>query len=181
MLRTPPPASTIPELETQRLRLRAHTPADFERYSAMWSEPDVVRYTTLKPLTPEESWTRLIRHAGDWAMLGFGSWLVEEKSTGELVGEVGLFDRRRDIEPAITVPEIGWILTTGMHGKGYATEAVQAILDWARDRFVSDEIACLIHPDNTASLRLAARFGFVLSHTTTFRDQPAMILKRQSA
>jgi RimJ/RimL family protein N-acetyltransferase len=76
------------------------------------------------------------------------------------------------------VPEVGWILATAKQGKGYATEAVQTILDWARGRFVADEFACLIHPDNAASLRLADKLGFVQSDAATFRGEPALILKR---
>jgi RimJ/RimL family protein N-acetyltransferase len=178
MLRTPPTALAVPVIETPRLRLRAHTVADFEPYCALWNEPEVLRYTTMKPLSPEEIWLRLLRNAGDWAMLGFGSWLAEEKATGELVGEVGLFDRHRDIVPAITVPEIGWILTTAKHGKGYATEAAQALLDWARDRFVANEIVCLVHPDNAGSLRVAAKCGFVEYARTNFRGGPIVLLKR---
>jgi RimJ/RimL family protein N-acetyltransferase len=169
MLHTPPPACAVPVIETPRLRLRAHTVADFEPYCALWNEPEVFRYTTTKPISPEEVWLRLLRNGGEWAMLGFGSWLAEEKATGELVGEVGIFDRHRDIEPAITVPEIGWILATAKHGKGYATEAASgssptrssaSSTRTMRDRFV------------------AAKCGFVEYARTDFRGGPAVLLKR---
>jgi RimJ/RimL family protein N-acetyltransferase len=163
MLRTPPASWQIPILETERLRLRAHTLADFPAYCGLWADPDVVRYLGAQPHTAEE--------------LGFGSWLVEEKSTGEFVGEVGLFDYHRNIEPPMTTPEIGWVLSPAMHGKGYATEAVRAIVDWGRERFVSSEIACIISPENTPSLRVAEKCGFRERHRTVFRGEPVVVLR----
>ena len=176
MLRTPPPTWTIPILETERLRLRAHTFADFPAYTALWADPIVTRYTIGKPCTEEETWSRLLRNAGHWAMLGFGTWLVEEKSTADFVGEVGLFDYHRNIDPPLTTPEIGWVLSPAKHGQGYATEAVHTLLDWSRNRFTSNEISCLIAPDNAPSLRVAAKCGFQPSHQTTFHDTPTLVL-----
>ena len=176
MLRTPSPTWTIPVLETPRLRLRAHTLADYPAYTSLWADPIVVRYIGGKPFTPEETWARLLRHAGHWSLLGFGSWLIEEKSTGDFVGEVGLFDYHRNIDPPLTTPEIGWVLSPAKHGQGYATEAVHTLLDWSRNRFTSNEISCLIAPDNAPSLRVAAKCGFQPSHQTTFHDTPTLVL-----
>jgi RimJ/RimL family protein N-acetyltransferase len=113
-------------------------------------------------------------------LLGFGYWVVEEKATGALVGEVGLSDYRRDIEPSFDdIPEIGWVLAPAHHGKGYATEAVKVVLDWAKTQLVTVEVVCLIHQENLASLRVAERFGFRERVRTTFRDQPAIVLEKQ--
>jgi RimJ/RimL family protein N-acetyltransferase len=180
MLRTPPVTWTIPVLETPRLRLRAHTFADVPAYFALWADPGVMRFLGANPNSPEESWSRLLRNTGHWTLLGFGSWLAEEKATGDFVGEVGLFNYRRDIEPALgDTPEIGWVLSPAKQRMGYATEAVQAILAWGRDRFTSDELACLIAPENTASLRVASKCGFAPSHVTTFRGSPTLVLRRK--
>jgi RimJ/RimL family protein N-acetyltransferase len=176
MLRTPPATWTIPVLETERLRLRAHTLADFPAYRALWANPNVVRFLGSKPNSAEESWSRLLRNAGHWTLLGFGSWLVEEKSTGDFVGEVGLFNYHRDIEPPLTTPEIGWVLSPAKHGRGYATEAVHGLLAWGRDHFTSNEIACLIAPENVPSLRVAAKSGFTERRRVIFRNEPTIVL-----
>ena len=179
MLRTPPPTWTIPTLETLRLRLRAHTLADFPTYCTLWADPRVMQYIGGKPNTPEESWSRLLRNAGHWSLLGFGSWYIEEKSTGDFVGESGLFDYHRAIDPPLgDTPEVGWILSPAKHGRGYATEAVQAVLNWATDLFLSDEVACIVHPDNATSLRVAQKCGFTESHSIIYRDSPAIVLTR---
>jgi RimJ/RimL family protein N-acetyltransferase len=179
MLRTPPSAWTIPILETECLRLRAHTLADFPAYCALWADPNVTRHLGCQPNTVEESWARLLRNAGQWSLLGFGSWLVEEKSTGDFVGEVGLFNYKRDIDPPLTsIPEIGWVLSPAKHGLGYATDAVFALIEWARAHFTSTELACIIDPDNSASLRIAAKIGFTPRETLTYRGTPIRLLTR---
>ena len=89
--------TSAPTLETPRLRLRAHTLANHAACTALWSNPDVARYTVGKPNTAEDAWSRILRYAGHWSLLGFGYWLVEERSTGAFVGEVGLADYHRNI------------------------------------------------------------------------------------
>jgi RimJ/RimL family protein N-acetyltransferase len=177
MLHTPPSAWTIPVLETERLRLRAHTLADFPAYCALWADPDVMRYIGGKPNTAEESWGRLLRNAGHWTLLGFGSWLIEEKSTGDFLGEVGLFNYKRDITPPLPdIPEIGWILTPAKHGQGYATEAVLALIEWGRAHFTSTELACIIDPGNAPSLRVASKCGFINRAALTYRGSSILLL-----
>src|SRR2546427_3493984 len=116
----------VPVIETERLRLRGHRPEDFPDCAAMWADPVVTRYIGGKPLSEEEAWTRTLRCLGHWAWLGFGYWVVEEKATGSFAGEMGFSDWKREIEPSLKgVPELGWVLATRAHGKGYATEAVR--------------------------------------------------------
>jgi RimJ/RimL family protein N-acetyltransferase len=59
---------------------------------------------------------RLLRYVGHWAVLGFGYWVVEEKASGEFVGETGFADYRREMKPSLDgAPEIGWVLTPRFH------------------------------------------------------------------
>jgi RimJ/RimL family protein N-acetyltransferase len=169
--------STIPTLETKRLRLRAHTAADFSASCALWSHPEVVRYTLGKPATPEEVWSRLLRYLGSWAILGYGYWVVEERDTHAFVGEVGLCNLHRDLTPPLgDLPEIGWVLSPTQHGKGYATEAAQAALNFAvAPPVLAKKIACIIHAQNVPSLRVAEKLGFTASHTTIYRDAPTVV------
>jgi RimJ/RimL family protein N-acetyltransferase len=170
--------SGVPLLETARLRLRAHTAGDFRASCALWSDPEVVRYTLGKPATPEEVWSRLLRYLGSWAFLGYGYWVVEERATGAFVGEVGLCNLQRDLTPPLgDLPEIGWTLVPRHQGKGYATEAAEAVLEWSSAPPVGARtIACIIHAENSASLRVAEKLGFALSYTTVYRDAPTEVL-----
>src|SRR6476660_254127 len=125
-------AGAIPVLETDRLRLRSPVPEDLAASTAMWSNPEVVRHIGGTPFTQEEVWARILRYRGMWSVLGFGFWSVEEKSSGRFVGDVGFGDFHRDLKPSIDgLPEMGWVLDPAFHGKGYASEAVGAAMQWA--------------------------------------------------
>jgi RimJ/RimL family protein N-acetyltransferase len=150
-----------PLVETERLRLRAHAVDDLPFCTAMWADPLVTRFIGGKPFTREEVWARMTRYAGMWALVGHGFWAVEEKASGQLVGEVGVMEARRDIQPSFEgEPEIGWALVPAAHGKGYAAEAVAAALVWSDKHLHAPMQVCIIDPGNTASLRIAQKFGF---------------------
>jgi RimJ/RimL family protein N-acetyltransferase len=124
--------SFTPLLETERLRLRPHTESDLARCVSMWSDPEIVRYTTRDPSPPQRTWQRILAYRGHWEMLGYGYWAVEEKASERYIGELGFADFKRGILPSIEgVPEIGWALVFETHGKGYATEALKAVLAWS--------------------------------------------------
>jgi len=171
--------TAIPRLETSRLILREHALRDFEALYAMWREPAVYRYIIGRPSTREEAWNRLLRYSGHWAFLGYGYWVVEERATGSYVGEMGFADYHRDIDPPLDDrPEMGWALKTVFHGKGYATEALQAIAAWGDAHFSGKETAAIIAPENTASIRLAEKVGFVKKLETNYKDQPTLVFYR---
>jgi RimJ/RimL family protein N-acetyltransferase len=79
---------------------------------------------------------------------------VLEKSTGRWVGRVGPW--RPEGWPG---PEIGWGLLRECWGRGYATEAAAATLDWAFDHLGWTHVIHSIDPDNTSSQQLALRLG----------------------
>jgi len=166
-------------LETERLRLRGHGLNDFIPSAAMWADPQVTQFVGAKPFTEEESWTRLLRYVGHWALLGFGYWLVEEKETGKFIGEVGFSDYKRDLEPSLKgTPEIGWALTSQAQGKGYATEAVRAATAWGDVHFRTATTACIIHPENVPSIRVAEKCGYRKSQSATYKGKPTLMFVR---
>jgi RimJ/RimL family protein N-acetyltransferase len=166
-------------IDTERLTMRRPRLEDFEEALAMWADPQVVRYISGKPSTREEMWSRLLRYVGHWHLLGFGFWVVREKSTGRFVGEVGLADFHRDLEPPFgDFKEAGWVLAPSAHGKGYATEAVRAALGWAEGRFGPERVVCLIAPENEASLKVAHKCGFREFSRGTYKGEPSLLLER---
>ena len=170
----------IPVLETRRLILRGHRQEDFPALAAMWAEPAVAQFILGRPATEEESWARLLRYAGHWALLGFGFWAVEEKASGEFAGEMGFADFRRAVDPPFgDRPEAGWVMRSCFHGRGYASEALQAIFAWGDRHFDRRESACMIAPENSASIRLAQKFGFREALRTTYKGDPAIIYYRR--
>ena len=173
--------NSAPHIQTDRLFLRAHTLQDFDALHAMWSEPAVYRHIIGRPSTREEAWNRLLRYAGHWALLDYGYWVLEERTTGAYVGEIGFADYHRDIDPPLNDRhEMGWALKTAIHGKGYATEALQAIAAWGDSHFAGKETSAMIAPENTASIRLAEKIGFVKKLETTYKGEPTLVFYRSS-
>jgi RimJ/RimL family protein N-acetyltransferase len=194
----------IPIIETERLRLRGHRLEDFQDSVALWSDANVTRFIGGQPLTEEDVWARLMRYAGHWAWMGFGYWLLEEKSTGRFAGEAGLADWKRDIEPSIHgIPEAGWVLASRVHGMGYATEAVQAIIAWSEQNIPASKFqprktgghrreversgpvlikdartVCIIDTGNVRSVRVAEKCGFRELCRTTYHDHPIHLFTR---
>lgn len=170
-----------PIVSTNRLTLRAHRVEDFAALHAMWSEPVVHEFITARPPTPEESWGRLLRYAGHWKLLGYGYWAVEERATGHFVGEMGFADYHRNKMAALKdTPELGWVLSQAVHRRGYATEALAAITEWGDRNFKAKRTACIIAPENAASLRVAHKLGFIEDKRTTYNDQPTVLLYRKA-
>lgn len=182
MLTLPHASLEVPVIETERLRLRVQRLEDFPVVAAMWADERVTRHTSGRTFTEEETWSRFLRGPGHWALLGFGYWGVEEKSTSEYVGEMGFADLKRDIQPSLQgLPEMGWIFAPRFHGRGYATEAVQAALAWGRPRFGAKQPVCIIAPGNAASMRVAEKCGFREFARTTYRNDPVILLRDEQS
>jgi RimJ/RimL family protein N-acetyltransferase len=170
----------VPILETQRLRLRGHRMEDFVHSASMWSDPNVTRHIRDTPFNEEESWTRFLRYSGHWSVMGFGYWVVEEKHSGEFVGEVGFAEYRRELEPSLKgVPEIGWALISSAHGKGFATEAVRAVTGWGDANFGQARTACIIAPENDTSIRVAIKCGYRELQSATYKGHPVLMFVRE--
>lgn len=168
-----------PTLETDRLLLRGHAVSDFDAGLHIWRDPLVTKYVGGKPSTRHESWSRLLRYPGHWALLGYGYWAIEEKASGKFIGEAGFGDFKRELDPPIDgIPEIGWALDSRVHGQGYGSEALRAILAWGDDHLAADKSVCLIHPENAASIRLATKHGYRESARTTYLDHPTLLFER---
>lgn len=167
-----------PVLETPRLRLRGHTAADFDANFAMWSDERVTRHIGGKPSTREEAWARMMRYPGHWALLGYGFWLIEERATGAFVGEGGFANFKRDMSPPLDAPEQGWALSPAMQGKGYAIEAVRAMIAWGETHFGSGRFVAIIDPGNTASIRVAEKAGYKLAEEGAYKGGPTLLFRR---
>lgn len=146
----------IPTIGTERLILRPHRAEDFEPFAAMMAEPEVARFITLngEAQSRSDSWRILAAIIGCWTLRGFGMFAVEEKATGCYLGRVGPW--QPEGWPGF---EIGWGLSGAAQGKGYATEAARAAIDWSRQTLGVGRILHIIHPDNRPSQRVAERLG----------------------
>lgn len=168
-----------PVIETPRLILRPHQLEDYDACCALHRDPEAVRMIYQQPLTHEESWHRLLRYVGHWALLGYGLLIVEERVSRKVVGEVGMADFHRGLgEDFDSWPEFAWMISSHVHGRGYATEAARAMLDWADREFGPERTVCMIDPDNGASLRVADKLGFNLFGRDHYKGKAILKLHR---
>lgn len=144
------------ELLTPRLRLRLWRDDDLGALAHMNANADFTRYVTLdgRPMTRTESEAHLARLRAHWEQHGFGTWAMEERATGRLVGRSGVAFHRLWPDD----PELGWGVDPPLWGRGYATEAALAALEHAWTLGIP-RVVSLIHPQNTASIRVAEKLG----------------------
>lgn len=173
-------ASTEPlRIETERLILRVPAIDDFGDLHRLWSTPEAFRFIGGAPSTPEASWTRLLRYIGHWAAFGCGFFAVLDKTDGRYLGECGVMDFGRDIEPASARGlEAGWMFDPAAWSKCIATEAMTAVLDWHAARPDARTLVCIIAPENAPSVRLAAKLGFARDGEARYRDQTLGLYRR---
>jgi RimJ/RimL family protein N-acetyltransferase len=173
---------TPPMLHSPRLLLRPHRAADLDACAAMWAHPEVTKHIGGRVLSRNETWKGILQYAGLWTVLGYGYWAIEEISSGDFVGDVGFADFYREIEPSIAgIPEAGWALHPRFFGRGYATEALRAALQWGDENLNSDRTVCIIAPENAASIRVAEKNGYRQILQTTYKDEATLLFDRTRA
>jgi RimJ/RimL family protein N-acetyltransferase len=142
-----------PTLETARLILRPTALEDLDGFATLGGDPESARFLGGAQPRPA-AWRGMCTMAGSWALQGFSMFSVVEKATGQWVGRVGPW--KPDGWPGT---EVGWGLVRSAWGKGYATEAATAAIDWAFDHLGWTEVIHCIVPENTASAAVARRLG----------------------
>lgn len=170
-----------PVLETPRLILRPHRVEDYAACRRLWADADVVRFIGGAPQEAQAVWFRLLRYAGMWALLGYGMWVVEDRASGAMLGEAGLLRAERGLPELEGVPEAGWVLGPDAWGRGIATEAMAAVLQWADDHVDAPSLRCIIDPDNAASIKVAEKLGFAGLIDTVHGGKPARVFDRPRA
>ena len=100
-----------------------------------------------------------------WIDHGFGHWAVEEKESGRLVGRAGL--KHHDtwtLDPDNI--EVGYLFDRGVWGRGYATEAARAAVEYAFDALDREEVISIARPGNAASRRVMEKVGLTYAGAT---------------
>jgi RimJ/RimL family protein N-acetyltransferase len=150
---------TAPTITTERLIIAPMALEHFEAHQAAWANPEMTRFVGGEPRSRNISWGKFLQGAGLWSIVGYGYWTFLDRATGAYAGNGGLAQFERGIPELEGYPEAGWAFAPEAWGKGYATEAMTAILGWA-DRQKLGEIRCIIDPGNAASHNVAAKLGF---------------------
>lgn len=140
-----------PVLHTERLILRGLSLADGEAFRLFFASDHSAFYGG--PVEAEESWRKLSMYAGHWPLRGYGP-LAITLGDGATIGMVGPWFPEGWPEPEIT-----YFVLQEHGGKGYAAEAVRAVLDWLFTTAGWTQAMSAIAPGNIPSIRMAERLG----------------------
>lgn len=146
---------------TARLRFREMTEADLDAMAALLGDPAVMRFYPA-PRTREQAAEWIAGNRRRYAQDGHGLWVIETLSEHSddggpgFVGDCGLTWQEVNGEPRL---EVGYHVRADLWGRGYATEAAAACRDHARDALGHHELVAIIHPENSASRRVAEKIG----------------------
>ncbi|ORM99023.1 GNAT family N-acetyltransferase [Pantoea septica] len=145
------------DLETARLRLEPFNGSHYKGLRVMDNDSGVMRYINKGIVkTPAETWESIRRVQARWDKYGFSWWAIKEKASGDIVGAACL----QHLANAENAPlEIGWRLVPEQNGKGYATEAAKAIIDFAVEQTGTTYLVAVADPENISSQRVMQRLG----------------------
>ena len=161
----------IPQLETQRLILRGFCEKDKDAYAKMCADTETMRYIANgQVLSRSEAWRNLAMMLGHWQLRGYGMWAVQERSSEEMIGRIGCW--QPEGWPGF---EIGWTLRRAYWGRGLATEAARAAVNYAFYELQQSHVISLIRPENAASRRVAEKLGEKLEGMTEIFGSEVMI------
>ena len=150
-------------VESERLRLREHTVADREAMQAWTTDAEVVRYLPFGPLSGDDldSYLEQLMAAAEEPERMSFDFVVEVVDTGAAVGAVSL-----GIESVLhRRAELGFVIRRADWGRGYASEAAGAVVDFGFDHLGLHRIWAVCVVGNQGSVRVLERVGMVREGT----------------
>lgn len=147
----------FPVLETNRLVLRAMTPADASDYYQLRSNPRVMQYLDRPLATSIEDMQKMItdveKGIQEKTLINWGICL---KGQSQIIGTIGYYK----IMPAHFRAEIGYLLDDAFHRRGLMSEALGAVLKFGFEHMHLHSIEAQLNPHNEASIGILHKFRF---------------------
>jgi RimJ/RimL family protein N-acetyltransferase len=141
----------------------------------MHSDPAVTRF--MAALDREQTLRRLDEDQRDWERRGYGMLAVLDRESGRFLGRTGLKHW-----PQFDEVEVGWALSPAFWGRGLATEAGAACLDWGLRSLEVPYVTAMIQPENQRSVRVAERLGMApLRYDVLLGHEVVVYARRRSS
>jgi [ribosomal protein S5]-alanine N-acetyltransferase len=152
-------------LETSRLLLREFVPQDADALAAVLGDPLAMQYyPAALDRKGVEEW--IGKNIGRYERDGHGLWAMVLKDSGELIGDCGC--ALQEVEGTNHV-EVGYHVRRGLWGRGYATEAARACVDYAFTKLGAAQVISMIRPENMQSRRVAEKNGLTCENIIFWR------------
>lgn len=165
---------TIPSISTARLKLQPARIADWPDYAAFMASDRAGHMGG--PFAQSAAWGMFCHDVAQWGLFGHGSLMIERRSDGAAIGQVGI-----NAGPLFPEHELGWLLYPGFEGSGYAMEATKALRAWAFDTLKLTTLVSYIRRDNHRSRRLAERLGAVTDENAERHDAEDVVYRHPVA
>jgi ribosomal-protein-alanine N-acetyltransferase len=142
--------TSLNTIQTARLTLHLLKHEDCSSLYKIYQSDGVLEYFP-NPFPPSmEKVERFIAmQQKHWQEFGYGNWVMMIGEKSEIIGWAGL-----QYVPELDETEVGYLLDRSYWGRGFATEAAQASLQFGFERHNLDHVIALVHPKNLASIRV---------------------------
>ncbi len=148
--------SHMPELETERLYLRAARVSDAEDMFAYAKSPEVTKYLLWQPHADAAYTRRYLEYlAGRYRIGAHYEWVMVSKQTGRMIGTCGF----AKIDTANNSAELGYVLNPEYRGEGLVVEAARRVMDFGFSVLSLRRIEARFMIENTASRRVMEKLG----------------------
>ena len=159
-------------LTTERLLLRELTPNDSPDFYALNLNPNVIKYTGNTAFKNVEEARDFLEKYRDYQLNGYGRWSVIHKASNQFLGWCGLkFDEMEN------ETDIGFRFFEEEWGKGYATEAAHACIQYGFNNLKLKRIIGRAMKANKASIIVLEKIGLVYERDIDFDGEEAVIYK----
>ena len=161
----------LPTLETERLIIRPITLDDLQDFYEMDSQPEVHIYLKNQPIkTIDEAKVNIDNLLLKYETLGISRLAVIEKESGKMIGWTGFkyIEEKEAINNRFDFLDFGYRYRKETWGKGYATEAAKACIDFYRENMTELKLNAITHVDNAASRNVLEKVGFRVTETFHF-------------
>jgi RimJ/RimL family protein N-acetyltransferase len=163
----------IPTLETERLILRPMNMDDWPNYLALMQSE---RATYMGgPATKAVAWGMFCHDMAQWALMGHGALMVDDRNSGQCLGQVGI-----NHGPLFPEHELGWFVYADAEGRGVAFEAASKLRNWAFEKRTLTTLVSYVDPGNAKSCNLAERLGAILDDNAQRPDPKDLVFRHSS-
>ncbi len=162
----------VPQLETDRLRLRQPSMEDWPVFAELMLSQRAVYMGG--PFTIDRAWGIFCHGIALWQLMGYGSLSIEHRETGQCLGQIEI-----NHGPLFPETELGWQLYSFAEGHGYAFEAALAMRQWAFEVRKLETLVSYIDPENLRSRKLAERLGAELDNNAARQDPTDLVFRHR--
>lgn len=150
------------ELHTERLHLRKMKVSDSPSLFRIWSDPEVTKFMNIDSFTDENQAKDMIRLLDEFSLDNKAiRFSIIEMESNKIIGSCGFNSLDFENEKA----EIGYDIARAFWGRGYASEAISALLDYAFSTLKLNRIEAKVEPENVNSVKVLQKLNFMFEGT----------------